>query len=136
MGLIFGLIRLATLLFTMLFVTGIALIGFLVIAGGGTKPACATTAAGPLGLATKAIAFDTKVAGLAGPLTSVTFDEAETSARAEVYFGSRTDRISDVAVCFEDGSATGFLRVDAIFGRKVAVQGSWQPQSHRRAPAP
>ena len=126
MGLIFRLLRLLGLLFTLLLAGAIATAGYVVVAGAGSPPACASGADSTLQTAAKSLAFDSRLSGfvLAGgraPPTGVSFDESEAASRAAVYLDSRASRVSGVAVCFEDGSAQGFLRIDTAIGRKLGV---------------
>lgn len=126
MGLIFRLLRLLGLLFTLLLAGVIAIAGYVLVAGAGSPPPCASEAGSTLQTASKSLAFDARLSGfvLAGgraPLTSVSFDESEAASRAAVYLDSHVSRVSGVAVCFEDGSAQGFLRIDTGIGRKLGV---------------
>jgi hypothetical protein len=122
---IFGLIG---FLVTMALLSSIAAAGYILFAGSGTPPSCASTAGSGAEAAAEAVRFDVTLAALVStggrpPVASASFGESETSARAQAYFDSRTDRISGVAVCFEDGEASGFLRVETLFGRKLGVGG-------------
>lgn len=128
MGLIFRLFALLGLFFSLGLLALIAIVGYVLIAGGSSRPDCTTAPGNAFELATKSLSFDVKLASFLAargraPLESVSFDEVEAAARAARYFGERTDRISDVMVCFEGGEAEGFLRVDTVYGRQIGVQG-------------
>ncbi|HXH21699.1 MAG TPA: hypothetical protein VNN10_06690 [Dehalococcoidia bacterium] len=125
MGLIFRLLGLATLLFTLAFLALVGTAGYLFFAGGASRPDCAPPAAATLERAVAAVAFDAKLAAfvaVAGRLAEMGFSEEEATARAERFFEGRTGRISGIALCFEDGKATGFLRVETALGRKIGVR--------------
>jgi hypothetical protein len=124
--LIFGLLRLAFALATLAVIAVIAVAGYLLLAGSGDAPSCASRPPENFDRAARVIAFDAKLsdflrAGGAGPAAIAGFGEDETEARAQVFFDGRTDRISDIAVCFEDGSARAFARLDTVLGRQVGV---------------
>jgi len=125
--LILRLFALAGLLSSLAVLAVVGLGGYLLVAGGAERPDCADAGSNPLDKAAKSIVFDAKLAafmtaGASRALDSVEFDEAESAARAERYFADRTDRISDVALCFREGKATGFLRIDTALGRKLGVK--------------
>jgi hypothetical protein len=127
-GLIFRILGLVGFFVTAAFLAAIAAVGYLAFAGAGSPPSCASTAGSAVQAAAATVRFDATLAaflatGGRAPVTSASFSESETSARAQAYFDGRTDRVSDVAVCFEDGEASGFLRVETLFGRKLGVGG-------------
>jgi hypothetical protein len=124
--LLFRLIALAGLLFSLLLVAAVALIGYWLIEGGGDPPSCAPAPGNAFESAARSLAFDAKlatflVANAREQDTSASFGEDEAAARAANYFEGRSDRVSDVRVCFERGSAEGFMNVDVIFGRSIGV---------------
>jgi hypothetical protein len=126
MGLIFRLFALVGLLFTLGIFALVGIVGYLYFAGGASRPDCASPPSTAAEQARQSVAFDSRLAvfiasgGRAPP--AVTFDEAGAQARAELYLSERTDLISDLALCFEEGKATGFLRIDAPLGRKLGVR--------------
>jgi hypothetical protein len=127
MGLIFRLVGLVGLLLTLgvLGLAGIA--GYFLLAGGASRPDCAAPETGVLESAAASLAFDARLTAFVAtggrpPVSGATFEETEAAARAERFFEDRTDRISDIALCFEDGKATGFVRFETAFGRKVGVR--------------
>jgi hypothetical protein len=123
------LLRLVALAFTLAVLAVIGLGGYLLFAGGGSRPDCAPPEGTQLAKVTQSIAFDVKVAGFlvasqGGFLQSISLSESESAARAESYFDSRISGFSDVAFCFEDSGASGFVRVNAFLGRKIGINGT------------
>ncbi len=125
--LIFRLLALVGALFTLLLLLVVAAAGYLIIAGPGSAPDCAPGPSGALGRAAQSIAFDAKLAAFVASggrgIQSLTFDEEEASARAATYLAGQTGRISDVSLCFEDGGARGFMRVETVLGHKIGIEG-------------
>lgn len=52
---------------------------------------------------------------------SVTYSNAEATARARSYFEQRTDRIGDLVICFEPGQARAAATVTGLLGRDFSV---------------
>jgi hypothetical protein len=126
-GLIFRLFGFIGLLFT-LGVIGLAgIAGYFLLAGGASRPDCAAPETGVFESSVASLTFDARLAafvasGGQAPVSEAAFDETEATARSRRFFEDRTDRVSDIALCFEDGKAIGFLRLETAFGRKVGVR--------------
>ena len=58
----------------------------------------------------------------AGAPASASFTNAEATSRANLYLAGDSDRIKDVALCFEPGKARGSATVRDVLGRDVDVR--------------
>ena len=56
-----------------------------------------------------------------GAPASASFTNAEATSRANLYLAGDSDRIKDVALCFEPGKARGSATVKDVLGRDIGV---------------
>jgi hypothetical protein len=125
--LIFRLLRLAFVGITLALVVLIGAVAYLMIDGGAEPPECATPAPEGFERSVRSLAFDARLAtyfATSGRLPAADFniDEAEAGARASSYLEGRTDRVTDMAICFRDGRAQGFARVETVLGGRIGVK--------------
>jgi hypothetical protein len=125
--LIFRLLRLGFFVATLAVLLLVGAVAYFVIEGGAEPPDCATRA--PVGFeqAAKSLAFDAKMATFLRtsgrlPPSNLRIPEDEAAARASTYLEGQSERVSDIAICFRDGRAEGFARVDTAFGRRIGVK--------------
>ena len=118
-------------LLTSLGVAAIVAAAFLVLFGDASIDGCAMGAGQdrvrPAVDRQLAAAFQSKWDDLGATLesgapASISFSNAEATSRANTFLGEDSDRIEDVALCFEPGKARGSATVKDVLGRDIDIR--------------